>query len=141
MKFFYLLLCITVINTGVFAQNQRFIHRTFQMDTATILELDLYGEYTVETWVGDAVMVETLISLSNAPEGIFNHHIKEGRYEIEEQREGETLRLVSKDKLRPKIKTSKGDSDEKVNVKVFIPDVMKPNGDKMWTKPKEDKKE
>lgn len=141
MKFFYFFLFVCILSNAVVAQNQRFIHRTFPLDTATILELDLFGEYTVETWVGDAVMIETQVSLFNAPEGIFNHHIKEGRYEVEEEREGETLRLIAKDKRRPKIKTSKGDSEEKVTMKVFIPDVMKPSGDKMWTKPKEEKKE
>ncbi len=141
MKIFYALLFYTFLTTSVLAQHQRIIHRTFSMDTATTLELELFGEYTVETWVGNDIMIETNISLANVPEGIFNHYIKEGRYEIEEKREGETLRLLSKDTKRAKIKMPKGDSEETVTVKVFIPDAMEASGDKRWTKPKEDKKE
>ncbi|MFN7117626.1 MAG: hypothetical protein ACK4TA_12565 [Saprospiraceae bacterium] len=141
MRFLYfLLLCIT-ITSNISAQHQRIMHRTFQLDTATILELDLFGEFTVETWVGSDVMIETNVRISNVPEGIFNHYIKEGRYAIEEKREGETLLLVSKQKERPKIKTPKGDSEEIVTVKVFIPDVMEASGDKRWTKPKDEKKD
>lgn len=139
MKFLYFLLFYLVAIFHLSAQNQRFIHRTFPLDTATTLELDLFGEYTVESWVGDAVMIETQVSLYNAPEGIFNYHIKNGRYEIEEEREGETLKLKSKDKDRHPIKTAKGNPEEKVTVKVFIPDVMNPAGDKRWERPKDNK--
>lgn len=141
MKFFYLLLLSLIANTHFYAQNQRIIHSTFQLDTATTVELNLYGEFTVESWVGDAILVETDVSLANAPEGIFLHYIKDGRYEIKEEREGETLRLVSKDTKRPPIKTSKGECEEVVKVKVFMPDVLKPDGDKRWTKPKEEHRE
>ncbi len=139
MKFLYFLLFNLVAVLHLSAQNQRFIHCTFPLDTATTLELDLFGEYTVENWVGDAVMIETQVSLYNAPEGVFNYHIEQGRYKIEEEREGETLTLKSKDKDRRPIKIPKGNPEEKVTVKVFIPDVMKPAGDKRWERPKENK--
>lgn len=141
MRALYFFFFFSIISSNVFAQHQRIMHRTFPMDTATILELDLFGEYTIETWVGNDIMIETNVSLANVPEGIFNHYIKEGRYEIEEKREGETLLLVSKDKKRPQIKTPKGNAEEVILVKIFIPDVMEASGDKRWTKPKDEKKE
>jgi hypothetical protein len=143
--YFFLLQLFCLANAN--AQNQRFLHVTFPLDTATILELDLFAIDTVETWVGDAVLVETQVRLYDASEGVFNHYInKEKRYDIEAQREGETLRLVSKDKQRPKIKVpdrnapEKGamkECVEKVTVKVLIPDVLKPAGDKRWERAKE----
>ena len=78
MKFLYFLLFNLVAVFHLSAQNQRFIHCTFPLDTATTLELDLFGEYTVESWVGDAVMIETQVSLYNAPEGVFSLKTKTG---------------------------------------------------------------
>jgi len=137
MKFLSVLFFLAFAITGIYAQNQRIIHQTFQLDTATTLQLDLFGTFTIEPWVGDAIMIETQISVLNASEGALNHYIKEGRYEIEPKLEGTTLLLTSKTKKRPQLKKADGTSAEQVVVKVFMPDGLQAADANTWTKPKE----
>lgn len=140
MKFCYPFPFLLLIVSIGFAQNQKYIHQTFAMDTATTLQLDLHGEFTIETWIGDAIMIETKASLYDASEGIFAFLIKEGRYEVEAKLEGNTLLLVSKDKIRRPVGTTKGTSREEVQVKVFIPEKMKSAGTNTWTLPESEQK-
>lgn len=137
MKFLQLLLLSLFFYNLSQAQNQRILHQSFEMDTATTLQLDLHGTFTIEPWVGDAILIETQVQMFDTPEGIFNHHIKEGRYEIESKLEGTTLYLTAKDKERRPIKTPKGTSKEEVAVKIFLPDKLQTAGANTWTKPKE----
>lgn len=142
MKLFYpvLLILIMISFSPGFAQNQKYIHQTFQLDTATTVRLDLFGEFEIEPWVGDAVMIETKVSLYDASGGIFKFVIEQGRYEVEAQLEGEILTLVSKDKIRRPIGTSKGYSKEEVTMRVFIPEKMKSTGANTWTLPESERK-
>jgi hypothetical protein len=137
MKLLHLLFFTALFCNLSFAQNQRILHQSFEMDTATTLQLDLHGTFVVEPWVGNAILIETQVHLFDTPEGVFNHHIKEGRYEIESKLEGTTLFLTAKDKERRPIKTLKGTSKEEVVVKIFMPDRLQPAGANTWTKPKE----
>lgn len=121
-----------------FAQNQQYIHQTFELDTATTLALDLYGEFEVEKWVGSSIMIETQASLYDASEAIFKHFIETGRYEIETTLEEGVLTLVSKDKLRRPIKTSAGERREEVRVRVFIPERLEDAGVYTWKVPEQD---
>lgn len=137
MKFLHLLVLVVIYHNLSFAQNQRILHQSFELDTATTLQLDLHGTFIVEPWVGNAILIETQVQIFDTPEGVFNHYIKEGRYEIESKLEGTTLFLVAKDKERRPIKTPKGTSKEEVVVKIFMPDKLQPAGTNTWTKPKE----
>lgn len=128
-------LCISVASV---AQNQRYIHQTFELDTATTLVLDLYGEFEVEKWVGSSIMIETRASLYDASEAIFEHFIEEGRYEIEATLEVGTLTLSSKDKVRSPIKTSAGERREEVHVRIFIPEDLKESGTHTWAIPEKE---
>ncbi len=140
MKRVYPFMFLMVSLVSGFSQNQKYLHQTFQLDTATTVRLDLFGEFAVEPWVGDAVMIETKVSLYNASEGILKHFIDEGRYTVEAKLEGKTLLLTSKDKVRSPIGTSKRESREEVTVRVFIPEKMRPEGANSWALPAAEQK-
>lgn len=137
MKWLHLLFSISFFCNLSFSQNQRILHQSFELDTATTLKIDLHGTIITEPWVGNAILVETKVQLFDTPEGVLNYYIKEGRYEIESKLEGSTFSLIAKDKERRAIKTAKGTSKEEVSVKIFLPDKLQPAGTNTWTKPKE----
>lgn len=129
-----------LIATFLSAQNQRFIHQVFELDTAFSLQLDLYGAYETEPWSGNTVMIETKVSLYNASENILAHFIKEGRYEVIAELSGQTLLLSSKEKTRQSLGTLKGGtSREEVQVRVFIPEKMQPAGTLTWEIPESER--
>lgn len=115
------------------AQLQKVLHRPFEPDSAQVIVLDLYGEYQVQPWAGDNILVEMTVKLYQASEGLLKHFIeKEKRYEMEAVREGEVFKLVSKDKKRVPIKTPNGECFETVEVRIFLPDRFDPDGDHRW---------
>ena len=61
---------------------QKTLHQTFEIEEVERLTFDLFGEIEVEKWEGNTVLTETNIELHDATKGIFNHYLKEGRYEI-----------------------------------------------------------
>ncbi len=138
MRKLYTLFLLLEIALAGWTQNQKYIHQTFSMDTAKVLQLDLFGEFSIEPWLGDAVMVETRISLYDASESILKHFIEQGRYAVEATRNGASLMLKSKDKERKPIGTPRGVSREEVAVRVFIPEQLQPLGPNQWTLPKDE---
>jgi len=128
----FFLVCIAF---AAMAQNQKYIHQTFELDTATSLVLDIHGDFVVEEWVGSSIMVETRASLYDASSDIFEHFLEAGRYEIESKLENGALMLSSKDKVRAPIKTSKGVCREEVQVRIFIPEDLEQAGANTWTLP------
>jgi len=115
------------------AQLQKVLHRPFELDSAQVIVLDLYGEYEVNPWAGDNILVEITVKLYQATDGILKHFIeKEERYEMDASREGEVFKLVSKDKKRNPIKTRNGECFETVVVRVFLPDRFDADGEHRW---------
>ncbi len=65
------------------AQLQKVLHRPFEVDSARVIVLDLYGEYEVQPWAGDNILVEMTVKLYQASDGLLKHFIeKEKRYEM-----------------------------------------------------------
>jgi|APTNR8051073442_1049403.scaffolds.fasta_scaffold02523_4 hypothetical protein len=115
------------------AQLQKVLHRPFETDSAQVIVLDLYGEYQVQPWAGDNILVEMTVKLYQASDGLLKHFIeKEKRYEMDVVREGEVFKLVSKDKKREPIKTPHGECFETVEMRIFLPDRFDPDGDHRW---------
>jgi len=92
------------------------------MDEIENVSIDLYGEYKVEKWAGNTIMVETKIELYDASPSIFKHFLADGRYEIEATAEGNSVQLDSKDKERKPIRSKTGECYEIIKVKLRIPD-------------------
>jgi len=134
MRILYLFILACVAFAGT-AQNQKYIHQTFELDTATSLVLDLRGDFVVEKWVGSSIMVETRARLYDASADIFEHFLEAGRYEIESTLKNGALTLSSKDKVRAPIKTTKGVCREEVQVRIFIPEDLEQSSSNTWTLP------
>lgn len=138
MKKIIYFLFFLFISMNAVAQHQKYIHQTFELDTATTLVLDLYGEFVIEKWVGSSVMIETKASLYDASEAVFEHFLEQGRYLTEVTLEAGVLKLTSKDKERKEIKTSAGPRREEVQVRVFIPKNLQEAGTNTWTVPEKE---
>ena len=122
-----------VVQLG-FAQLQKTIHKTFQIDSAEVITLELYGEYQIETWAGDNILTETKIQVFNASKTILNFLLENGRYDIKMELLEKTLLLQSKYQNRTPIKTKVGESKEVVNLRIFIPDTFVASGNNRWIK-------
>jgi len=135
-KIIGLTLLIIALNTTLQAQLQRVMHQTFETAGTDGVQLQLVGDITVESWAGNLIMTETTVQLQNASPSIFDHFIEMGRYEVLEMRakEDSTLKLVSKDPVRPKVKSSRGEFRETVQVRVFMPEFFESASDSLWTR-------
>lgn len=78
----YIYLLLFLIPTIGFAQQQKTLHQTFEIEEVERLNIELYDEVEVEKWEGNTILTETKIEVHDATKGIFNHFVKEGRYEI-----------------------------------------------------------
>ena len=116
-----------------FGQLQKIFHEEFDLDTTmTKVRLDLVGEYSIELWPGNNLLVETKIKLFGANKGILDYFIGKGRYDIEGKLEENTLTLSAKDKIRPPIRSKEGNFHEEAVVKIFIPDLFQESGGGEW---------
>ncbi len=135
MRYYFLLVLGMLISLRLSAQLQKITHQTFAVsDSVTVLTLDVYGDYTYESWPSDRVMLETNIKLFNASEGIMDFFLEAGRYEVTAEAEGATLRLLSKDKERRAIRTSKGECFEEIKMHFFIPEDFTASGEHQWSR-------
>lgn len=114
------------------AQLQRILHQSFELDSVNGIELDIYGDFVTRSWAGNAVLTETQVKLYGATQGILDFAIEQGRYEIEAVSAGQTVVLASRDKVRPAISTSKGQSYEEILTTIYIPDQFEPASEGRW---------
>jgi uncharacterized protein (DUF1786 family) len=107
-----------------FAQLEKTIHQTFNVNDAKNIGITMNNEYEIQTWPGDAVLVETNIKLENATSAILNFAVDSGRYVIvfEDNGNGSTFTLKEKATNRPKLSSKNGLVNEMVTVKIFIPE-------------------
>ncbi len=116
--------CFALSGTGmVAAQSSRTLHVSCSADSARVITLRLQGDVTVVPWNGNLVMVETLVTISNANKGVFDFIVdKTKRYDVGCTIErGANLLVRSKVIEREPLKTTTGLSEESVSVRVFIP--------------------
>ena len=118
------------------AQLQKHLHKTYEIaDSIDMIVLDTYdNRYEAVPWAGNTIMTETKIQLYEASNAILEHFMEKGRYDLEPYIEGTLLKLVSKDKERRAIKTSKGESFEVFELRIFIPEDFEKSGDHTWVK-------
>ena len=116
-----------------YGQLQKIFHEEFELDTTmTSVRLDLVGEYSVELWPGNNLLVETKIKLFGANKGIMDYFLEKGRYDIEGNLNGNILVLSAKDKIRKPIRSRDGNFHEEAVVKVYIPDIFQESGGGQW---------
>lgn len=140
-----LALIIILITTASVArgwsQAQKILNNTIEINSAvTIVKTDIVGNFVgVETWPGNHVLLETKIELHGVSDGVLNHYMKEGRYAIIDTIQGNTLSLISQQKIRKTLKTQQGSEClERIHYRVLIPEAFKPAGKNEWTRPPEE---
>lgn len=134
----YRLICMSLLLVGVVqsarGQLQRILHQSFEVDSANLIRLDLYGDFVAQTWSGNAVLTETQVKVYGATPGILEYALEQGRYDIQAVHREEEVRLESVDMIRPVIATSEGQSYEEVLTTVYIPDQFQPDSEQVWSR-------
>jgi hypothetical protein len=122
MKYIFTFIAYFIVNQ-VFGQLEKTIHQTFNVTDATNIAVQVSGDFKVENWPGDAVLVETSIKLENATNAILKHVVETGRYTIvlEDQGNGSNFLLKEQNTKRAKINTKNGLVNETIEIKIFIP--------------------
>ncbi len=111
--------------TTASAQLEKTLHQTFPVGEMNTISLDLHGEYSIEPWAGNNILVETNVLLYNSSSSVLKHFVeKDLRYSIDADTTANgTLHLVSHDKKRVSIRTKTGaESTEVIKVRVFVPE-------------------
>lgn len=117
----FTLALLIILSKPVYGQTERVIYETFEVgDSVELIELDIAGERSFESWPADRVMIETTILLEGAPPRILDFFVEQGRYSTLTQG-GTKLTLTSKDKVRRPLKYKDNDCFELVKVKIFVP--------------------
>jgi len=117
-----------------FGQLQKVTHKTFEVGKASTVQFDIYDEFEVQLWASDNIMIETNIKLYEASSGILDHFVKRGRYEIDMEELGETVKMISKDKERRPIKFKNEECYEQVTHRVFLPDNFSKASEDSWVR-------
>lgn len=143
MRFLWtLLVAFLPMQAPVEAQVQRILHQEFAVsDSITEIKATLYGDYTVEPWPGNNVLLESQIKLYNATEGILKHYLEAGRYELLSEYQGPVLVLTARDLEHPTIKTNRGESFEDLQQRLFVPEDFQEVGQGHWTRPPKERKQ
>jgi len=82
MKTYIHILLLAFIPTILFAQQQRTLHQTFEIEEVERINFNLYDEIEFEKWAGNTILTETKVEVHDATKGIFDHFVNGGRYEI-----------------------------------------------------------
>ncbi len=98
------------------------IHQSFEVGDRNAITLSLDAPYEVETWAGNTILTETKVKMENIPPNILKHFINQGRYEIVESTTDTEIELRLKELNRRPIRTKKGEAQETINIRIFVPD-------------------
>ncbi len=114
--------CLFTIQQTAFAQLEKILHQAFELEGINNVSINLYGEYEIEKWAGNAILIESHIQLYDASPNILKHVLNEGRYMITAKKDGETLQIQSKDLVRKTIHKNSKQCYEFVKVRLLIPE-------------------
>jgi hypothetical protein len=114
----------TFATTSVFAQLEKTIHQTFNMTDAQNIIVNIPNGYELQSWPGDAMLIETTVKLENATKAILDYVVESGRYKIllQDQGTGSNFNLVEQNTNRAKLTTKNGLVNETVSIKIFVPE-------------------
>lgn len=143
-KRIWTLVTTLLLLSNLSAQIHRSLHKTYALeDSITSINIDIFehDEQEVVQWAGNTIMTETQVQLFGASEGVLNHYIDTGRYEIELVVEEKDLKIISKDMVRRPIKTTSGDCSELVKIRFYVPEEFEKVDDDLWRKKEEEEEE
>lgn len=137
MKRHILIFACLLFGLGLIAQPKQIIHQSFAVDEMNNVQLDLNSEYEIEMWPGSEILVETKIELTNATNSIMRYLIENKRYAIGLDTVGErSVTLMSIDKEKREIETSKGKLKEEIIIRIFMPDFFEKKQEQLWVRSK-----
>ncbi|MBL7808763.1 MAG: hypothetical protein JNN28_13165 [Saprospiraceae bacterium] len=129
LRSWILLSLLLLSSTGTFAQMERTMYQVFEVDSAQTVQFEVAGEYQVEEWAGNSILVETTVQLWDANKEILGHLIKEGRYDLATDSTSDPnprqVRIYTKHIDRKPLKRRDGEKCLEIAVtKIFVPDTF-----------------
>lgn len=111
-------------------------HRTVDVDAVNRISFDVYPKDHVEfrTWPGDDVLIETSVEIKNVQQDILDFYMRQNRYLLKPQVEGDRMELVSFDKKRFQVKGSGEGAEENVVIVVYLPEAFTSNGQGLYAR-------
>jgi hypothetical protein len=106
------------------AQLQKKIHQTWFADSLQLVQLDIAYPVQIQTWPGFNVMTETVLNISPEHKHILLHFAEQGRFQLEEERNGtEVLSIKSTSASRKPLILKDGTHlPEDVTVFIYVPE-------------------
>jgi len=127
----YLLAILVLFSTSIFAQkqpaNSKVLYRTIEVKKEIkkiVVSLDNHEDFEYDYWQGDAILVEQQILLENAPNSVFNELMRKKRYAISEAVLANALYLQYKEKSTKELRVNYKDVNERVYLKLLVPEKM-----------------
>lgn len=118
------------------AQLKHIQHETFLLDTLDQVHINVVDPFVVEHWAGNRVMTETQVQLYQASENVLEFFRKQGRYNIQQDTSRkDALVLFSQDTERKPLRTKHGDCEERIKVRIFLPENFTKKSDRIWIRP------
>jgi hypothetical protein len=152
-RFLALGVCMVILSSFAFGQHKRLLHQTFEIpDSLKEIHLDVFGTLNVESWSGNVMMSEIQVEVEKASQGLFNHLIKTGRYQLLTTNPDTSVVLIVTSKISKldsvTVRVKKEGTEtvenvkvaEKLQVKVFMPDIFEPHPENplIWTRKPEE---
>ncbi|CAH1000597.1 hypothetical protein LEM8419_01731 [Neolewinella maritima] len=111
-------------------------HKTVDVDRVNRISFDVYPNDRVEyrTWPGDDVLIETSVEIANAKQDILDFYMRQNRYVLKPEVEGDAMSLVSFDKTRRTVKGTEGNAFETVTIVVYLPENFTSTADGLYTR-------
>jgi hypothetical protein len=122
---------LAFVTTTTSAQLTRQFNHNFMIsaDVKTVI-VQAADSVIYEPWSSATFLMEGTVTLTNANPGILEHVVRNGRYELALEENGEMAVLKSVNPTRQAIKFKEQPVGEKVLIKIYYPDSysISPNG-------------
>lgn len=161
MRIIVLLAASLLAGAPAHAQLVKTIYQTFEVpDSTTTVFFEIYENDSLEVvpWAGNTIMTESNVKMYYVSRGVFDYLLEQGRYNFEAVEDGEKLALSSVKERRLQVKLGngepqgpesekksyeyeKGKENEKVTIRIFIPDEFTRSSPVSWSRPREERSE
>jgi hypothetical protein len=120
MKQFMFLIAFAFAANVANAQMQKSLIKTFNLNGATVVMLDLKGEVLLKPADNTALRLQTDIDLKNGNISLFQAFLAKKRYDVQTKAENGTFTLTAPD--RENVKIGGQDLQETVSYTLYVPD-------------------
>ena len=135
LGFLLSLLVLSINSVSAQVDWKKTVHQTYEVpDSVCLVEIEIPWEYEVEIWPTNALMTEQNLNLRLVTEPIAKNLVQQGRYALKLHCKFGVCVLTPVQKTFPIIRTEAGDLEERIRVRVFLPDDFEKAGDHLWTR-------